>query len=71
MQDESIARQEVRAYLGSLRDALSQPPLPATVHRSIDRMLDLLADQNTARRLAARDRVDAMLADLDGRADLD
>ena len=71
MQDESIARQEVRAYLGSLRDALSQPPLPATVQRSLDRMLELLAEPNVARRVAAVDRIDGLLAELDGRADLD
>jgi hypothetical protein len=70
MRDESIARQEVRAYLGSLRDALSQPPLPPTVHRSLDRLLELLAEPSVARRVAARDRVDALLAELDGRADL-
>ena len=67
---EDIARQEVRAYLGSLRDALSMPPLPAQTQRSLDRMLELLAEPNVARRVAARDRVDAMLAELDGRADL-
>jgi hypothetical protein len=68
--EEDIARGEVRAFLGSLRDALSQPPLPATVHRSLDRFLELLAEQDLGRRLASRDRVDAMLAELDGRADL-
>jgi hypothetical protein len=68
--EEDIARQETRAFLGSLRDALSQPPLPATVHRSLDRFLELLAEQDLGRRLASRDRVDAMLAELDGRADL-
>jgi hypothetical protein len=35
-----------------------------------DRFLDLLAEPNVARRVAARDRVDALLAELDGRADL-
>jgi hypothetical protein len=68
--EEDIARQEARAFLGSLRDALSQPPLPATVHRTLDRFLDLLAEQNLGLRVAARDRLDAMLAELDGRADL-
>jgi hypothetical protein len=71
MRDEDIARQETRAFLGSLLDALSAPPLPATVHRSLDRFLDLLAEPNVARRVATRDRVDALLAELDGRADLD
>jgi hypothetical protein len=70
MRDEDIARQETRAFLGSLRDAFGSPPLPATVHRSLDRFLDLLAEPNVARRVAARDRVDAMLDELDGRADL-
>jgi hypothetical protein len=67
---EDIARQETRALLGSLRDALDQPPLPARVHRALDRMQDLLAEQDLGRRMAARDRIDAMLAELDGRADL-
>jgi hypothetical protein len=70
MRDEDIARQETRAFLGSLRDALGQPPLPAQVHRSLDRFLDLLAEPNVTRRLASRDRIDALLAELDGRADL-
>ena len=70
MRDEDIARQETRAFLGSLRDALSSPPLPATTHRTLDRFLDLLAEPNVARRVAARNRVDAVLAELDGRADL-
>jgi hypothetical protein len=69
MRDEDIARQETRALLGSLRDALDQPPVGAKVHRALDRLLDLLADQDLGRRLAARDRIDAMLAELDGRAD--
>ena len=64
MRDEDIARQETRAFLGSLRDALGQPPLPATTHRTLDRFLDLLAEPNVARAVAARDRVDAMLAEL-------
>jgi hypothetical protein len=68
--EEDIARQEARAFLGSLRDALSQPPLPATVHRTLDRFLDLLAEQDLGLRVAARDRLDAMLVELDGRADL-
>jgi hypothetical protein len=64
--EEDIARQETRAFLGSLRDALGQPPLPATVHRTLDRFLDLLAEPNVARRVATRDRIDTLLADLDG-----
>jgi hypothetical protein len=71
MRDEDIARQETRAFLGSLRDALGQPPIPATVHRSLDRFLELLAEPNVTRRAAAVDRVDALIAMLDGRADLD
>jgi hypothetical protein len=67
MRDEDIARQETRALLGSLRDALDQPPLPARVHRALDRMLELLAEQDIGKRVATRDRVDALLADLDGR----
>lgn len=67
---DDIAHAETRAFLLSLRDALDQPPLPTKPWRVMDRLLDLLAEQDLGRRLAARDRVDAMVAELDGRADL-
>jgi hypothetical protein len=67
---DDIARAETRAFLVSLRDALGQPPLPAKLQTPVDRMLDLLAEQNLDKRVAARDRLDGMLAELDGRADL-
>lgn len=67
---DDIARAETRAFLVSLRDALGQPPLPAKLQLPVDRMLDLLAEPNIAKRVAARDRLDGMLAELDGRADL-
>jgi hypothetical protein len=67
---DDIARAETRAFLVSLRDALGQPPLLAKQQVAVDRVLDLLAEPNIAKRVAARDRLDGMLAELDGRADL-
>ena len=67
---EDIARQETREVLVSLRAALGQPPLSVVMQRCIEGVMDLLAEQDLAKRAASRDRVDAMLAELDGRADL-
>lgn len=67
---DDIARAETRAFLLALRDALDQPPLPTKPWRTMDRLLDLLAEQDLGKRLAARDRIDAVVAELDGRADL-
>jgi hypothetical protein len=66
---EDIARQETRTFLVSLRDALGQPPLSAVMRLSIEGVMDLLGEQNVDKRLASRDRLDAMVAELDGRAD--
>jgi hypothetical protein len=66
---EDIARQETRTSLVNLRDALGQPPLPAVMRLCIEGVLDLLGEQNIDKRLASRDRLDAMVAELDGRAD--
>ena len=65
-----IARAEMRAFLLALRDALDQPPLPTKPWRTMDRLLDLLTEQDLGKRLVVRDRLDALVAELDGRADL-
>ena len=67
---EDSARAEARKVLATLRDALDQPPLLRRHQLVLDVVLDLLAEQNLAKRVAARDRLDAMLAELDGRAGL-
>ena len=61
------ARAETRGLLVTLRDALGQPPLSAKLQRAVDQVLDLLAEQDLDKRAAARDRLDAMLSELDGR----
>jgi hypothetical protein len=68
--EEDIARQEARDLLVMLRDQLSQPPLPVGMRRTIEATMDLLGEGNIAKRVAARDRLEAMVAELDGRADL-
>jgi hypothetical protein len=67
---EDIARRETRALLIAMRDALDGPALRPRLQDPVDKLLDLLAEQNLAKRVAARDRLDGMLAELDGRADL-
>jgi len=67
---EDSARVEARKVLATLRDALDQPPLLRRHQLVLDVVLDLLAELDVVKRVAARDRVDAMLAELDGRADL-
>jgi hypothetical protein len=52
--------------LVSLRDALDQPPLLRRHQLVLDVVLDLLAEHDLDRRAAARDRLDAMVAELDG-----
>jgi hypothetical protein len=64
---EDTARAETRAFLVSLRDGLSQPPLSAKMRLCIEGVMDLLGEQDIAKRLASRDRLDAMVAELDGR----
>jgi hypothetical protein len=60
------ARAEARKVLVSLRDALDQPPLLRRHQLVLDVVLDLLAEHDLDRRAAARDRLDAMVAELDG-----
>jgi hypothetical protein len=67
---EDTARAETRAFLIGLRDALGQPPLPAVMRLCIEGVMDLLGEGNPDKRVAARDRLDGVLAELDGRADL-
>jgi hypothetical protein len=67
---EDAARAETREVLVNLRDALGQPPLPVVMRLCIEGVMDLLGEGNVDKRLAARDRLDAMVAELDGRADL-
>jgi hypothetical protein len=66
---EDAARAETRAFLLSLRDALNGPALRPQLQDPVDKLLDLLGEGNIDKRLAARDRLDAMVAELDGRAD--
>jgi hypothetical protein len=63
---DDSARVEARKVLVTLRDALDQPPLLRRHQLALDVVLDLLAEQDIAKRVAARDRLDAMLAELDG-----
>lgn len=67
---EDAARAETREVLIGLRDALGQPPLSAVMRLVVEGVLDLLGEGNIDKRLAARDRLDAVVAELDGRADL-
>jgi hypothetical protein len=67
---EDSARAEARKVLTTLRDALEQPPLHRRHQLVLDVVLDLLAEHDLDKRGAARDRLDAMLAQLDGRPDL-
>ena len=64
-QDDS-GRVDARKALVALRDALDQPPLLRRHQLALDVVLDLLAEHDVPKRVAARDRLDAMLAELDG-----
>ena len=63
-------RTAARKVCIALRDALDQAPLLRRHQLVVDTVLDLLAEPDLDTRVAARDRLDAMLAELDGRADL-
>ena len=67
---EDSGRIQARKLLVALRDGLDQAPLLRRHQLVLDAVLDLLAEPDVAARVAARDRLDAMLAELDGRADL-
>jgi hypothetical protein len=66
---EDTARVETRKVLVMLRDSLDQPPLPAQPRLAVELVLDLLGEQNLDKRLAARDRLAGILAELDGELD--
>jgi hypothetical protein len=63
---EDSGRAEARKVLATLVGALDQPPLPRRHQLVLDVVLDLLAEHDLDKRVAARDRLDAMLAELDG-----
>jgi hypothetical protein len=67
---EDSGRVQSRKVFVALRDALDQPPLLRRHQLVLDVVLDLLAENDVAARVAARDRLDAMVTELDGRADL-
>ena len=67
---EDSGRIEARKVFVALRDALDLPPLLRRHQLVVDAVLDLLAEPDVAARVAARDRLDGMVAELDGRADL-
>ena len=66
---EDSGRAQARKVFVALRDALDQPPLLRRHQLVVDAVLDLLAEPDIVRRVAARDRIEAVLAELDGRAD--
>jgi hypothetical protein len=61
--DESTSRVETRAFLQSLYDALSMPPLGAQFRATMIGVLDLLAEQNMGIRWAYRERIAELLVD--------
>jgi hypothetical protein len=63
---EDIVGRETRTFLAYLRDALGQPPLDAVMATVTIAMVRLLAEQDIGKRLASRDHLDAVLAELDG-----
>jgi hypothetical protein len=63
-QDDS-GRAEARKVLVTLASGLDQPPMHRRHQLVLDVVLDLLAEPDLDRRVAARDRLDAMLAELD------
>ena len=67
---QDSGRVQSRKVFVALRDALDQPPLLRRHQLVVDAVLDLLAEPDLDARVAARDRLDAVLAGLDGRADL-
>jgi hypothetical protein len=60
---EDSGRVQSRKALVALRDALDQPPLLRRHQLVLDVVLDLLAEPDVAARVAARDRLDAVLAE--------
>jgi hypothetical protein len=63
---EDTARIETRKMLVMLRDSLDQPPVSPQPRLAVELVLDLLGEGDIAKRAAARDRLTAILAELDG-----
>jgi hypothetical protein len=61
--DESTSRVETRAFLQSLHDALSMPPLGAQFRATLIGVLNLLAEQNMGIRWAYRERIAELLTE--------
>jgi hypothetical protein len=61
--DDDIAQRDLRELLVMLRDGLSQPPLSAKFRLALEAVLDLLGEQDLGKRLAARERISAYLAE--------
>ena len=66
---EDSGRVQSRKVFVALRDALDQPPLLRRHQLVLDAVLDLLAEPDLDARLAARDRVAGVVAELDGHLD--
>jgi hypothetical protein len=60
---EDSGRVQARKVFVALRDGLDQAPLLRRHQLVLDAVLDLLAEPDVGARVAARDRLDAMLAD--------
>jgi hypothetical protein len=61
--DDDIAQRDLPELLVMLRDGLSQPPLSAKFRLALEAVLDLLGEQDLGKRLAARERISAYLAE--------
>jgi hypothetical protein len=68
--EEDIARRDTRDLLVALRDQLSQPPLSVGMRRTVEAVMDLLGEQDIAKRLHLRVRIDDILADMERQAGL-
>jgi hypothetical protein len=60
---DDIARRDLRELLTMLRDGLDQPPLSVKFRLTMEAVLDLLGEQDLGKRLAARERISAYLAE--------
>jgi hypothetical protein len=56
-------RRELRELLTMLRDLLDGPPLSAGFRLCMEAVMDLLAEQDLAKRLAAREQLIAYLVE--------
>jgi hypothetical protein len=60
---DDTARRELRELLVMVRDALDQPPLSVKFRLTMEAVLDMLGEQDLAKRLAAREHISAYLAE--------